>query len=275
MPATVPKSVLVPLDGSDVASRALPVGTDLARGLSAELILMTTTQTVRADRMIRPVWLDDAAASVHGPPVRTEFVDDHPADLAIRRAAQAAPDAAVCMATHGRGALGTAILGSVAQDVVRSVELPVVLVGPHVENWSGLDQAMPNHAMVVCHDGSDAASAIIPVAAKWAKQLGTPVVLVHVFHPLDLESAHAPTAAVDPVVDELRADLDDVDLRIYRDSYPVGVILELARTLPASMIALSTHGRTGLARATLGSVAASLVHASLCPVLLVRPRDLA
>jgi nucleotide-binding universal stress UspA family protein len=269
MADNAPKSVLVPLDGSDVAARALPVGCRLAAGFDADLILMTTTQTRRDDRMVRPVWLDDAAARVSGARVRTEFVDEHPADAAIRTAAQAAPDAAVCMATHGRGALGTAILGSVAQDVVRCVERPVVLVGPHVDDWAGLEQPM-----IVCHDGSPSASAVLPVAAAWAKGLGIPVVVVNVFHPLDLESAHTPTAAVDPVMDELRRDVDDVDLRIYRDSYPVGVILELARTLPASLVALSTHGRTGLARITLGSVAASAVHASPCPVLLVRPPDL-
>ena len=97
---------------------------------------------------------------------------------------------------------------------------------------------------------------------------------MHVFHPLDVESAHEPTAAIDPTLEAIRSELDDVDVRIYRDSYPVGVILELARTLPASLVALSTHGRTALARATLGSVAASLVHASPCPVLLTRPSQL-
>ena len=97
---------------------------------------------------------------------------------------------------------------------------------------------------------------------------------MHVFHPLDVESARTPTAAIDPTLETLRGELDDVDVRIYRDSFPVGVILELARTLPASLVALSTHGRTGLARVTLGSVAASLVHASPSPVLLIRPPDL-
>jgi nucleotide-binding universal stress UspA family protein len=270
----VPKTVVVPLDGSDVAARALPVATSLATGLGADLLLMTTTQTRRSDRMLRPVWLDDAATGVAGPTVTTRLVDEHPADAAILSVAREATDATVCMATHGRGALGTAILGSVAQDVVRAADLPVVLVGPHVydpkgEPWSGLEQPM-----VVCHDGSVAADAIVPIACEWARTLAVPVVVVHVFHPLDVESASHPTAAIDPMLEAMRCELDDVDVRIYRDSFPVGVILELLRTLPASLVALSTHGRTGLARATLGSVAASLVHASPCPVLLTRPAQL-
>ena len=264
-----PKTVVVPLDGSDVASRALPVGVELANRFDADVLLVTTTQTRRADRMVRPAWLDDAAASVTGLRVETRFVDDHPAETVICAVADDAPDATICMATHGRGTVGTAILGSVAQDVVRATTRPVVLVGPHAEDWAGLDQPM-----LVCHDGSESASAIVPVAAEWAKTLGCPVVVVHVFHPLDVESAKAPTAAIDPTVEALRRDLDDVDVRIYRDSYPVGVILELARTLPASLVALSTHGRTGLARVTLGSVAASLVHSAPSPVLLTRPPHL-
>jgi nucleotide-binding universal stress UspA family protein len=265
----VPKTILVPLDGSDVAARALPVGVDLATGFEADVLLMTTTQTRRSDRMVRPVWLDDAAASVTGPGVATRFVDEHPADAAIRSVAADAPDAAICMATHGRGTVGTAILGSIAQDVVREADRPVVLVGPHADEWAGLEQPM-----ILCHDGSAAADAIVPIAAEWAKALHTQVVVVHVFHPLDVESAKAPTGAIDATLEALRADLDDVDVRIYRDSFPVGVILELARTLPASLVALSTHGRTGLARVTLGSVAASLVHASPSPVLLTRPAQL-
>jgi len=264
-----PRSVVVPLDGSDVAARAVPVAVDLARGFKAEVVLVTTTQTTRSDRMVRPVWLDDTAASVHDVAVRTEFLDEHPADAAIRRVAQSAPDSAVCMATHGRGAIGTAILGSVARDVIREADRPVVLVGPHVDGWRGHGQPM-----IVCHDGSHASAAIVPVAAAWAHALGTPVVVAHVFHPLDVASAQAPTAAVDAIVAELRETLDDVDVRVTRDSYPVGAILELARTLPASFVALSTHGRTGLARITLGSVAASLAHASPCPLVTVRPRDL-
>jgi nucleotide-binding universal stress UspA family protein len=270
----VPKTVVVPLDGSDLAARALPVATGLATGLGADLLLMTTTQTRRPDRMVRPVWLDDAAAGVTGPTVTTRFVDDHPADAAILSVTHDAEEATVCMATHGRGALGTAILGSVAQDVVRTVDRPVVLVGPHLDEQRDDGRSRDEQPMIVCHDGSEAADAIVPIAADWAKALGTPVVVVHVFHPLDVESARAPTAAIDPTLEVLRRELDDVDVRIYRDSFPVGVILELARSLPASLVALSTHGRTGLARATLGSVAASLVHASPCPVLLTRPPDL-
>src|SRR5215472_875573 len=100
-----PKTILVPLDGSDVGARALPVAADLATGFDADVLLMTTTQTRRSDRMVRPVWLDDAAASITGPDVRTRFVDEHPADVAIRSVAADVPDAAICMATHGRGTL--------------------------------------------------------------------------------------------------------------------------------------------------------------------------
>lgn len=51
-------------------------------------------------------------------------------------------------------------------------------------------------------------------------------------------------------------------------------IVDYAAHLPASLIAMATHGRSGIARFALGSVAASIVHAAPCPVLVVRPDGL-
>jgi nucleotide-binding universal stress UspA family protein len=56
--------------------------------------------------------------------------------------------------------------------------------------------------------------------------------------------------------------------------YVPGEIVELAETLDASMIAMGTHGRTGLARVALGSVTMAVAHRAPCPVLTVRPAHL-
>ncbi len=154
--------------------------------------------------------------------------------------------------------------------MVVDAEVPVLLVGPHCEP----DPTFTD-PIVVCHDGSTAADAILPIASEWARRLQVGIVVVHVFHPLDVESASAPTAAVEPALEMLRADVAAVDVHAVSNSYPVGAILDCAQTVPASMVALSTHGRTGLARMALGSVAASVIHACPRPVLVNRPRVLA
>jgi universal stress protein A len=51
---------------------------------------------------------------------------------------------------------------------------------------------------------------------------------------------------------------------------PTAEILDLAETLPAEMVVMMTHGRTGLQRALLGSVAEAVVRQAPCPVLTLR-----
>lgn len=266
----MPKTVVVPLDGSDVARRALPVADRLAEMFDAEVVLVTTPTTLEEDRLVPPEWLHEAARSISSPHVCVKIVDVKWAVDGIVTVVAEVADPMVCMATHGRGVLGTTVLGSVAQDVVRRAGAPVVLVGPHAaEGWDGRGRPL-----LVCHDGSAAADAVLPAAREWAQQFDVGVVLLHVFHPLDVESAKAVSPTVDAAVEYFRSEGISVDVRVVRNSYPVGVILDVAASVDASAIAISTHGRSGVARMTLGSVAGSVVHAAPCPVLAVRPEQL-
>ena len=54
---------------------------------------------------------------------------------------------------------------------------------------------------------------------------------------------------------------------------PTTEIISAARSLPADAIVISTHGRTGVTRALLGSVAEHVVRRAPCPVLVVRERE--
>jgi nucleotide-binding universal stress UspA family protein len=262
----MPATVIVPLDGSDTARRALRMADALAAAYKAPVVLVTTPATLEEDRLIAPSWLAEAAAELHATDVRTEIVDTKRAIDGIRAVVDAADDPIVCMATHGRGRMGAAILGSVAQAVVRDVAAPVVLVGPHAD----LEQAPGDGPLLVCHDGGLASDAVLPAAADWMQAHGCGAVVLQVAHPLDTESAAHPVVSVDAAADRLRA-AGAVEVERERDSYPVGVILDVARTRRVPIIAMSTLGRGGLARMTLGSVAASVVHAAPCPVLVVRP----
>jgi nucleotide-binding universal stress UspA family protein len=264
----VPKTVIVPLDGSDVAQRALPVADALALAHHAGVVLVNTPATLEDDRLVPPSWLVDAAKTLHVTDVRTEIVDVKWAVDGIISVVSDSTDPIVCMATHGRGRVGGAILGSVAQDVVRKVPAPVVLVGPHAPD----DRHPGDGPLLVCHDGAPASDAVLGAARDWMRAFGCGAVLLHVFHPLDVESAHDPSPVVDAAAAFL-SEAGDVERDTVRDSYPVGVILDIARSRHVPAIAMSTLGRSGLSRMTLGSVAASVVHAAPCPVLVVRPPD--
>jgi nucleotide-binding universal stress UspA family protein len=262
------RTVIVPLDGSDIAQRALPVADALAAAHQAAVVLVNTPATLEDDRLVPPAWLLDAARTLEAADVRTDIVDTKWAVEGIRAVVEEADDPIVCMATHGRGRVGAAILGSVAQDVVRTVHAPVVLVGPHTD----VERHPGDGPLLVCHDGAPASSAVVPAAAAWMQAFGTGALLLHVSHPLDTEAAHEPATVIDVAAAQLAAH-GHVSVETVRDSYPVGVILDMARDRRVPAIAMSTLGRSGLSRMTLGSVAASVVHAAPCPVLVCRPPE--
>ncbi len=257
----MPKTLLVPLDGSLDAERALPVAEGLAARFGADIVLVAA----QLDGEVPTDRVDTAKAAVHAHGVRTEIVRSVSVPDALRAVADDSSEPVVCMATHARTALGQALFGSVAEDVVHGLEIPALLVGPNCSPTLHLDAPL-----LVCVDGSVASNAVLPVAREWALALNTRVVLVHVFHPLDVETAIAPEAVVAAAVEQLEPDVD-VETRVIRGYSPAGTIVALVDTLEPALVALATHGRTGLARAALGSVATAVVRRSACPALVVRP----
>jgi nucleotide-binding universal stress UspA family protein len=259
----LPTCFVVPLDGSDYSSRAVPVVSAWATRFDVDVFLTTTPATLDGhDRTRVPSWLESLVAGLGDARVKAIVADVGDPVAGIDALLEEHPGAVVAMATHGRGTVATIALGSVAQRIVREVRVPTMLVGR-----SCVPSPMTG-PVVVCHDGSDAADAVLPVARAWAKKLELPIELVHVFHPLDVASAEAPTEAVHAARDFLGA---ETPVHVVRDSSPANAIDAVAHRLGASLIAMSTHGRTGLARLALGSVAMGVVRASTCPILTIHP----
>jgi len=196
--------------------------------------------------------------------------------------------AIIVMSTHGRGPLSRAWLGSVADWVVRHVSMPVLLVRPK----DGVDVDLSDHRSVgnvlVALDGSRQAEESI----KWATAIGgkeTSYTLVRV------ASNSVPAWTVDPTFapfdacDYSKAErMKAFDYLIHAErlvnhgstnvtsevaegvTAAVG-ILNAAEQKGADLIAITTHGRGGLPRLLMGSVADKVVRASQVPVLVVRP----
>ena len=165
------EKVYVPLDGSQIADAAIQPGMQLARRARAPLVLMAARWPDARDTTMRS-YLDAHVAFLDGP-VESWVISDHGAVEAIVEAA-AEPGALVCMATHdGRGALRAAVLGSVAQAVVREASDPLVLVGPEVDaEWVLADRA----SIMVGTDGSDGgrrAASRPPASRERSKRLSS------------------------------------------------------------------------------------------------------
>ena len=95
--------------------------------------------------------------------------------------------------------------------------------------------------------------------------------MVVVVHPLDVESAEHPVDLLAPVAGHFGLD-DPTLVTMIRSNYPAGAIADFASDLPAALVAMKCHARTGLARFALGSVTMGTLQLASCPVL-VTHRD--
>ena len=108
-------------------------------------------------------------------------------------------------------------------------------------------------------------------------QLGGPHGAGHLggFEELDLDTPltkYTSRRYLEGVATRLRERGRTVEL-IQPEGDPAAVLLEQARTLNADLIALTTHGRSGLSRLFYGSVAEAVLREAPCPVLLVRTHE--
>jgi nucleotide-binding universal stress UspA family protein len=271
------QSILVPLDGSERSERALGFACWLAASSGARLHLVAAPWEGVAVDLAR--YLEDQARWSGLARVSTSVEQGPPVD-AIVRAAHALDDPVVCMGTHGRSSVGQVLLGSVSEGVLRRCTVPVVLLGP-----TAGPLAERSGGMLVCSDGSDCADAIVVPAAGLAARLDMPVTVVEVVGPEETVAPaggecvdHVTIAArrrLDDVADRLvRAGAPDVGVEVLYGADPAGSIVHRAQQHAVALVALATHGRSGLARVVLGSVAMRTVHHSPCPVLTVRPATL-
>ncbi len=260
------KTIVVPLDGSPSAERAAPIAAALARRWNADLLLTTVGSGCGEGRG----HLEQVAEQIGLDDVPMEAVDGDDVPGLIQRVVSQTPDPVVCMATQGHSRVGSVVLGSVAETLLRQATCPFVLIGPHcAPTWPG-----GASRMLACLDESATSGAILAPASDCSKGLGLELWLAEVFHPLDVDSAREPYRFLDTVVARLRPELPDVRACAAWSSYIPGEIIHLADTLAASMIAMGTHGRSGLARLALGSVTMAVVHRAACPVLTTRPGGL-
>jgi nucleotide-binding universal stress UspA family protein len=297
--------ILVPLDGSTAAEAAVPFALSLLPG-GGEVVLVRVAAATDLfpddpasadpdpDALGRAVRANlarqlDAVVNRHGMPgVRwtTVVADGDPAEAIVRAAVERGA-AVIAMATHGRGAVGRAVFGSVADRVARSSPLPVLLV-----RSGGGEPPLPGplRRLVVPLDGSALAEAALPVAAALAGRLGVPIHLLRVATwDASLVAPAVPFAPVVPLPPEVFVQAHDADraeaarylareadrLRAagsraswtVLDGSPFAALAEAAAA--GDLIVLTSHGRGGVLRWALGSVAEKLVREAPAPVLLI------
>jgi nucleotide-binding universal stress UspA family protein len=285
------EKVLVPLDGSLLAERALPYAMDLARATGARLTLLRVTLAPALSS--RPEAENDATAylKVTGDVVRAEGLEvetriyhrylEDVGQAVTNYVREQRPDLIV-MSTHGRGGLGRLLYGSVADGVMRQAMAPVLLITAGCERpWP----SMHPPRILVPLDGSEFAEDALQPACELLSVLGGELLLVQVIEPPTYAFAGDGFAYAALDLDEMKREgeryLEKVSAglraegKVVREVVEVGfapsVIAEVARDRKADLVAMATHGRGGLARVVLGSVTTGLLHKLNLPLLLVRP----
>lgn len=303
--------ILVPLDGSTFAERALPLATALARSSGATLYLvhahaplivlgpgpyalrgMATIDSEndgkrRASERAYLERLGSEVARSGGLRVNVAMVDWPIPEALCDYVARADIDLVV-MTTHGRGGIERLWLGSVADAFVRHSHVPVLLVRPH-DGMVDVDATHPIRNILVPLDGSPLSKQIVEPAFMLATQTVARLRLIQVVEPVTTAiydplayGSEAARQATDERISEagfwlagiaapLRARGAEVETAVLTDPLPARAILEYAQQHAADVIAMATHGRGGVARLLIGSVADKVLRGADIPVLLLRP----
>lgn len=297
------RSLLVPLDGSQFGEHALPLARAIARQTGATLHLVhvhviTVPISVDAipifdealdaqDRAREQTYLDDLARrlSTGGALSITTAVLDDPIAAALQTYAVAHDISLVVMTTHGRGAFSRFWLGSIADTLMRCAPMPILLIRPQ-ETPPDLEQTPVIKHILVPLDGSALAERMLPPATALGALTNAAFTILHVIAPeaagyeTDWPTAWPEAGTLTAIRAAAQTYLDRVAERLGAQSLVVHTavingqtapaILEYARDHAIDLIALATHGRSGAARALLGSIADKTVRGATTPVLLYR-----
>jgi nucleotide-binding universal stress UspA family protein len=245
------------------------------------------------------VYLENAVRRIAGfSPVSAAFtIREGPIVTAIQQEANAVQADLVVMTTHGRGPLARFWLGSVADALVREMSVPLLLVRPTLgkADWS---KEPPLKHLLVPLDGSHLAERILDPAFAFGSIFGAAYTLLRVVEPVmpsagSVETAFGPGVEavlegqrklearfraeaehyLEGVAQKLRSRSATVEHRVVVEQHPVTAILQDAVPPHVDAIALATHGRRGVARLVLGSVADKVIRGSHVPVLVYRPLE--
>jgi nucleotide-binding universal stress UspA family protein len=296
--------ILVPLDGSKTAEKVLPYARYLADKFKVPVELLAVVDIAEVashmasekarfldtiiDDAVRRLtsYLGSVATTFADTDVRCSVEKGKAEDTIIE---EAATDKAmlITMATHGRSGLNRFLLGSVAEKVLRGMANPLLLIRATEEAKSEGEAMLKS--IIVPLDGSELAEGVLPMAAGMAKKLDLEVELFRTYHiPYNVYGGDEGFYAGNyeellagvrdeaaQYLDKKAADLKNLGVAkvtcVTKEGLAADEIILLGQKTPDNLIAMSSHGRSGVKRWVLGSVAEAVVRHCGDPVLITRP----
>ncbi len=265
--------ILACLDGSPLAQEILPLAQGITAATSASLTLIRVVAD--ADELAAEESELRQCARRYRADVRLLLSAD-PA-TAIIGELEAKPNAIAAMTTHGRTAWAEAIVGSVALRVIQGSSRPVILY----RAFSG-DGETPKRisTLVLALDGSEFAERMIPIAAEMAQALAARLALVQALPPQPsiraLPGQDISDTLESSYLHRIAAKIKckhtiDCDWEVLHGD-PADALCRYVKGMPETMLAMTSHARSGLQRAILGGVAAACLRRAGVPILMYGPR---
>lgn len=305
-------NILVPLDGSELAEKALKPAAQLASSLARRagpddppvrlvLLRVATPLTLMAadpvlfDEMIRmtvdeaQAYLNATAEAIDAAPaiVDTNVVSGSPADAIVHYVEESNTDLIV-MSSHGRTGSSRWVYGSVAEKVMHHAPCATAIIRAHVSV-----EMFENRKILVPLDGSELAERALDPAMAIAGTVKSDVLLLRV-----VAGREPLPEAVGPAGDEMAAALDEAGAqeraeaeaylqRVYAsrdnehlffdvqttDGDIADAIVSYADSHNIDLIVISSHGRSGIGRWLHGSVAEKVLRGANCATLIIRDRQ--
>jgi len=275
--------ILLPLDGSALGEAILPQIEPILGREDSEIILLHVAQLQKAavgPRLSTPAF-PDPVSDAQGYLARIEnrfsrngtrtrsIVDVGSPAAVILDVAEREEVTLIAMATHGRTGLARWVFGSVSEKVLRASRVPLLLLRSFQEGGS----PAPSEPLALDR-------VLVPIAnfhlrilgyvREFAIHFGSKITLMHVIEPGE-ESTVQDQARAE--IHHVQQDLETAGIPTEtreRRGDPAMEILECARDERASIIAMTTHGRTGPSRWAVGSVTEKVLRSATVPMLVVR-----
>ncbi|HLY75723.1 MAG TPA: universal stress protein [Planctomycetota bacterium] len=272
------QKILVPLDGSKMAERALPWARAYAASTKAAVVLIEAVPKVYplkgpafgAQQKETSQYLESVARALlaEGIPSEIHLSELAPAEAIVSAAVQESCGLIV-MTTRGASKLVRRVIGGVTEQVLRCSRVPVLVIGGD----SSVSMGLPPRQILVPQDGSLRSQRVLPWALRLARFHGVPISIVHVERRAKARSQG--TSSSEAQVSRRLAHwcslfrhrgVAATYLLCHGD--PVSEILR--NTQPTDLLVLTTHGYGGLKHLVLGSVAEKVIHGTEAPVFVVR-----
>jgi nucleotide-binding universal stress UspA family protein len=282
------EKILVPLDGSDLAELALPYAEELAVAFDSDVVLVYVSEPAEDQyRHMHQLYMEEVAGQMRNRinKVSPLVLPGRPAEEIIGYAEKNDVNL-IIMTSHGRSGITAWAAGSVASKVLQAAKVPLLLIRATKPPQREPGKHLLNRILLPL-DGSEVGEAAVPYVQDLIDRLESEVILFgvvpagqHIRTVGGLDYILYPEQHLELVKAEAREYLNKVYRRLKRRKGRVRVelkvgdiareIISFAEETSASLIAISSHGRSGMAKWVFGSIAHKVVQVNNTPILLVR-----